>query len=246
MAGDWYYAKNGSFEGPETASRLLELLRSGHIESTTLIWRDGAVDWEPLRSALGIAKSAPPPIPQERVTESRQATLRQIATDTSQVPNRESAAVKKDAPKKKGGNWLLWWKIDQAELDRQVSQYGSLGFIHSARGMSVLCLVLSCTITACAAFFGAFGMDSTAYFDVALFAVLALFIYLGHRWAMLGAMALWTLEKVLIIAQGLGPTHQVSGMAFGQILWWALYMHPFYFAFRIEQRRRAYAQTAAA
>ena len=64
MEGDWYYVFNGGFEGPETATRLLELLDVGRITNQTPIWRQGAPDWEPLQAALGLSAGKPPPIPE--------------------------------------------------------------------------------------------------------------------------------------------------------------------------------------
>jgi hypothetical protein len=127
-------------------------------------------------------------------------------------------------------NWLLWWRIDENDLAYQVAQYGELTFWESMRCISVAFLVISIVITVAFIAFGAPGFDVSAYFDVALFALLALFIYFGHRWAMVVAMVVWTLEKVLLIVTE--PAFIVA-----QILWWAAYMHAFYFAFRVEQRR---------
>jgi hypothetical protein len=69
--------------------------------------------------------------------------------------------------------------------------------------------------------------------------VLSLFINLGHRWAMIGAMVLWTLEKTFVVLVGLGPAHRGAPLVVGQLIWWCIYMHAFYFALRIEQQRRA-------
>ena len=141
-------------------------------------------------------------------------------------------------------NWLLWWRIDEAELEKQVSQYSSLKFVHSIRGISVLCLAFSIAITVAFVAFGALGLDASAYVDAGIMAALALFIYLGHRWAMLVAMAFWTLEKVLLVAGGVGTAQPNGGLVVGQIIWWCTYMHAFYFAFRVEQKRRELAKAA--
>jgi uncharacterized membrane protein len=150
------------------------------------------------------------------------------------------------ARRKLNWDWLLWWRIDQAELDKQVTEYDDLSFLQSMRGISVVCLAVSLSITAALAGFGALGLDASAYIDSAIMAVLALFIYFGHRWANISAMVLWTAEKVLTLVDGLGPTHVGSGLFFGQFLWWAAYMHAFYFSFRIEQKRRTVARAAPA
>ena len=146
--------------------------------------------------------------------------------------------------KKPGLDWILWWRIDQTELDSQVEQYDSLRFTRSMRGASVLCLGFSIAITVGFIVLG--WLDLAAYVDVGLMGLLALFIYLGHRWAMLLAMVLWTLEKIMTLVGGFGP-HQVGGGAVvSQLIWWCVYMHAFYFAFRIEQKRRAIAKAVGA
>src|SRR5208283_3427346 len=59
----WFYVSDGGSEGPETSQRLLELLNAGKITRQTLVWRQGAPDWQPMESALGLADRLPPPIP---------------------------------------------------------------------------------------------------------------------------------------------------------------------------------------
>jgi hypothetical protein len=140
------------------------------------------------------------------------------------------------AKKGKRWEWLLWWQIDPAEVGEQVANYKSLRLWKSARGISVLCLLFSVVATSGMAAAGV--IRASAYIDVGLFAVLALFIYLGHRWAMIGAMVIWTLEKSDIIFGGLGGTLSHAPNPVVQIIWWCLYMHAFYLAFRVEQARR--------
>ena len=131
-------------------------------------------------------------------------------------------------------DWLLWWRIDQDDLEYQVAQYSDISIWESMRGNSMLFLLLSAAITIVLVALGGDGTSANAYVDVVLFVILALFIYFGHRWAMIVAMVLWTLEKALVIVGGLGSN---VVLAISQILWWAVYMHAFYFAFRIEQKR---------
>jgi hypothetical protein len=128
-------------------------------------------------------------------------------------------------------DWILWWRIDPVQLEEQVRLYDTIGFRSSMRGISVACLVFSMLVTVLMTYFGGMGLNASAYVDAGLFGMLAGFIWFGHRWAMVGAMLLWTLEKVAIIVG-----HPV--MVVAQLVWWCLYMHAFYFAFRIERRRR--------
>ncbi len=57
---EWFYAVNGQQQGPITEAQLMELRRSGAINSETLVWREGMSDWQPVSAALPAI--APPPI----------------------------------------------------------------------------------------------------------------------------------------------------------------------------------------
>jgi hypothetical protein len=133
-------------------------------------------------------------------------------------------------------DWIFWWKINQTELQDQVSQYHALGWSRSFRKLSVLCMAVSIVITVLMIFFGASA--PSAYLDVAIMAVLAPFIYFGYRAAMVAAMVLWTFEKFAFFLPGFGGNLPNGGNLFTQIVWWCFYMHAFYFSFRVEQTRR--------
>jgi hypothetical protein len=144
-------------------------------------------------------------------------------------------------PKKRSWSWLLWWQVYQSELEEQVAKYETLSFFRSMRGVSVCCLLFSIAVTGAFAYFGVF--DITALADAALFAVLALFIYLGHRWAMIAAMILWTFEKGIGVVSGFEGTRSPNVVM--HVVWWCIYMHAFYFSFRIEQERKRRAASLA-
>jgi hypothetical protein len=142
-----------------------------------------------------------------------------------------------EAPeKKRRGSWLLWWQVGEDELNKHAAEYQTMPFWKSARAGAIVCLAISVVVTAIAAYFGVGGFDSSAYVDVALMGALALFIGFGHRWAMIGAMLYWTLAKIYAIVVGVQSGSGAGSMA--NVIWWAFYMHAFYFAFRVEQRRR--------
>ncbi len=134
-----------------------------------------------------------------------------------------------ESGRKRGLNWVRWWQTDQAEIDEQARLYDAIGFRNSWRGWAVLCLALNGFITVVMAAVSAATFGSLL--DVAVMAILALFIYRGHRWAMIGAMILCTIEKVFWIAAH--PDTAVTA-----IIWWGFNIHVFYNAFRVEQRRR--------
>ena len=144
---------------------------------------------------------------------------------------------KSDKIKKKTSlEWLLWWRVDQEELEMQVREYKTLKITKSAKGVSLLCLLFSSILTIC--FVQFLHIDSSAYLDVAIMLVLGIFIYRGHRWAMIAAMLFWTSEKLLQIIEPIKINGHVSGGGVGMLIWWAIYMHAFYLAFKVETKRK--------
>lgn len=66
----WYYVdRAGQRNGPAGAAELVAAVHAGHVDDTSLVWRDGMPDWRPLgdvRADLGLAvagATAPPPPP---------------------------------------------------------------------------------------------------------------------------------------------------------------------------------------
>jgi len=131
-------------------------------------------------------------------------------------------------------NWILWWQTDPVEIDEQARLYNTIGVWSSWRGWAALCLCFSALTTFAMVAINGFGLSSGALIDVAIMLGLALFTYLGHRWAMIGAMTVWTIEKFFAVA--INPYMIVTAL-----IWWALNMHVFYSAFRVEQWRRSAA-----
>lgn len=126
--------------------------------------------------------------------------------------------------------WILWWRVDANELAYQVANYNTLRIWKSAKGISALCLALSALITFI--FISMKYLNSSAYADIIIFFVLAIFIYFGHKWAMLLAMLIWTYEKGYVLFIGYGSASPTA-----QIIWWLIYMRVFYLAFTVEKGR---------
>jgi hypothetical protein len=128
--------------------------------------------------------------------------------------------------------------IDEGELEEQVSEYSDLPIYVAARGLSLLLLLFSAATTVAVIYFG--QLEPIGLVDAAVMSALGLFIYFGHRWAMILIMVLWTLEKAVMIIEPLAAGTVGSPMSnpVTQIFWWAVYMHAFYLAFRVEQERR--------
>lgn len=136
--------------------------------------------------------------------------------------------------KAKTSYWFLWWIVDDAKLAKEIARYGERNPFKTARGVSALCLLLSVVITIVVVALKVFPANALIDAGISLF--LALFCYLGHRWALLSAMAWWTLEKGVSIVESL--TGSNGGFIFTNLIWWAAYMGAFWLAFRVEQERR--------
>jgi hypothetical protein len=54
---NWFYGEGGHQNGPISDAQLDELLRTGKITATTLVWREGMPGWQP----LNVARSAADP-----------------------------------------------------------------------------------------------------------------------------------------------------------------------------------------
>ncbi len=149
----------------------------------------------------------------------------------------ESSESKNEKPKNNWLSWFLWWQVDNDELQRQVNHYETLKMYQSARGISTILLLLSAGLTSIFILF--LNMSPSGFFDVFLFLLLAYFVFKGHRWAMIAAMILWTTEKLFIfLAQYQMPSSSLPHTGpIVSLLWWAVYMHAFYLAYRVEKLR---------
>lgn len=115
---------------------------------------------------------------------------------------------------------FAWWIIDQVEYNDQVFNYHTLGLGKSARKLSSMLLLGSAALTLLFSIANPYSVLP----DVIVSALLAVFIYQGHRWAAVSGMIFWTFEKgYLIFVQ--------SGHPVSQLLWWSILMKPFYLAY---------------
>jgi interferon-induced transmembrane protein/uncharacterized protein DUF4339 len=56
----WYYTRGGQQQGPVEEQALKELLSSGDLPLTELVWREGMGNWQPASSVQEFADSARP------------------------------------------------------------------------------------------------------------------------------------------------------------------------------------------
>src|SRR5205807_4795373 len=64
---NWYYSRDGQQDGPHSDEALQLLLNSGQINASTLVWREGMVNWAPISQAAphllsSMPVAAPPPL----------------------------------------------------------------------------------------------------------------------------------------------------------------------------------------
>jgi len=134
--------------------------------------------------------------------------------------------INKNTRKNSGWNWILWWRVGEDELKKQVDQYNTLKITQSARGISLLFLMLSFGLTCLFIIFST--QEYLNIIAIVVFLILGFFIYRGHRWAMISVMILWTIEKAYSFLSSPLPS----------IIFWCLYMHEFYLAYKVETIRK--------
>jgi len=144
----------------------------------------------------------------------------------------------KPARKNRSGNWIFWWMVDPTELQEQLEHYDTLKINRSARGICLLLFVGSAILTV--ALTELINHDRLAYIDATCFLALGVFIFFRQRWAMLLGMALWTLEKVTQLVLMVQSGHYANPI--GIVIFWSIFMHAMYLAFRVEQARRTSPQ----
>jgi hypothetical protein len=135
-------------------------------------------------------------------------------------------------------SFLAWWQTDPEEVKKQVAEYHTLKVWQSARGISLLLCLFTIAVTALLSKFVGLTTD-TVIGEAVIWSILGFFMYRGHRWAFVGAMLLWTLEKATLLVTG-GSSPIV------QVIWWAVFMNAFMLGFRVERGRKAALAVAPA
>lgn len=116
-------------------------------------------------------------------------------------------------------------------FENQIENYNNLGIMKSSRGQAVLAIMAISVISLLLAFFNVVTM-SDVLFGLIIYIPLAYFIYKGHRWAIIGVMIMWTLDKgyQLISLEGKN--------LWSTVIWWVIIFMPLYEALRVENERR--------
>jgi len=119
----------------------------------------------------------------------------------------------------------------EEEFEIQVKDYDSLSITKSKRGQAVLAISFFVCLTLIFAFFDVVPMLD-ALVAVIVYGILSIFIYKGHRWAMVSTMFMWTLDKGYQMIQLEGK------VIIGVFFWWLFLMSLLYSSILIENSRR--------
>lgn len=95
----WYYAHNGTQQGPVSETEFLGLVRAGTIHAGTLIWHVGMADWQtygrvPDAPRDASLPTAPPPLPPAiQQPPAPQGRGTEPDTERPKIPSHMKAAV---------------------------------------------------------------------------------------------------------------------------------------------------------
>ncbi|MCK4473655.1 zinc-ribbon domain-containing protein [Candidatus Parcubacteria bacterium] len=123
---------------------------------------------------------------------------------------------------------IFSWRINETELNYQVDNYSKLKITESYRGISVLITTALLGISILLALFNLYPLEEILY-GLIIYVPILLFVYKGHRWAIVALMILWTFEKgyQFIEVGGIMP-----------LIWWVIITPYFYRVLKVENKRR--------
>jgi hypothetical protein len=59
QARSWYYEQSGEVKGPLPEQTIRDMVGSGVIQLSTLLWREGLKEWTPATQALQLVRASP-------------------------------------------------------------------------------------------------------------------------------------------------------------------------------------------
>lgn len=130
---------------------------------------------------------------------------------------------------------IFSWKISEEDLKNQLENYNSLKITKSYKGIAALLILGSMVLTVVLAKFEVIPYD--AVYGSIIYLPIAFFIYKGHKWAMIGIMILWTLERGYGLFSSDGSGFIIT------IFWWFFFMSYFYNALKVELARKRLVAT---
>jgi hypothetical protein len=106
---EWYYMEGEKRIGPVAQDALIALIRSGTVNRSTPVWRDGIADWLELgQSELASFIATPPPEPRKSVPPSYTpppVTAQPTSTSFARDPKKVYPSNPPKSPN------LCWWNV---------------------------------------------------------------------------------------------------------------------------------------
>lgn len=124
---------------------------------------------------------------------------------------------------------LLFWKLDESELEIQISQYDSLKTTKSWRKFASILTVAAIILTFAGSLAGLLDVAAAVISGI-IYAPFAYLIWKGKKWAMIAMMILWTLEKA-------GSVVDRPASIVIVLFWWDFFMRYYWGAYQVEKRR---------
>jgi len=133
--------------------------------------------------------------------------------------------------KKKTSGWS--WKLSPDELREQVEEYKTLKLTQSYRGISILLLSALLLLGFILSYFGQYTSMEDMFLSLIIYIPIFIFVYKGHRWAIIALLILWTIEKgyTLYLATESG------GFILSSVIWWLIVTPYIYKALLVENAR---------
>jgi len=129
------------------------------------------------------------------------------------------------------------------KVKRQVESYDTLGITQSARGRVVLLFGGLYALSIVLSFFDIIALGDLMW-SLIIYVPILIFVYKGHKWAMIALMILWVIEKVYTAYL---TVENQSGSVWGSIIWLIIGISVIAKALKVENaRQEAVPPTATA
>ena len=123
----------------------------------------------------------------------------------------------------------MWHRgVPLDKLKQQLREYKTLKITQSYRGQVVLIMSALLAYSLVLGYFGAFGSVKDVLISLVIYVPILIFIYRGHRWALIVLFVLWTIEKLATLI--IDPI--------GSIIFYLLISVFIYRAYLVETERR--------
>ncbi len=127
------------------------------------------------------------------------------------------------------------------ELKRQVENYYTMGITQSARGQVVLLFGGLYALSVILSFFGIIALGDLMW-SLIIYIPILIFVYKGHKLAMITLMILWVIEKVYTAYL---TVENQSGGIWGSIIWLIIGISVIAKALKVENERQKTIPMAA-